>query len=214
MLFALELINSNNNFWESHAQVFSTGVPTSSQHNFYPLEFSCFSHFVAPPPSTGCCLSPRQPPAEVQRCGCLCRALLPLHCSLPLPKAGIYLRTEIPDLWGTCMLGCQQGGEATLSTLRGVAPWVCPSPSPWPAYRENLSPEPLEWLLAPSWRNFTLTLKMVVVLPPQSAPLWVTFEKFPFVTRGRAGEWMQSQDCTSLCICEVFLFLLKPSKGG
>lgn len=36
----------------------------------------------------------------------------------------------------------------------------------------------------------TSSLKMLVVLPPQSAPLWVIFKKFPFVMWRRAGIWM------------------------
>lgn len=120
------------------------------------------------------------------RYGCLCRALLPFHCSLPLPKAGTYLRTEIPDWWGTCMLGCQEGGEATLSSLRGVAPRACPSPSPRPAYRENLFSRATEVALGPflkelhtdSWRWWWYF------------HFWVTFEKFPSVTQGSADVWM------------------------
>lgn len=61
---ALELINRNNSPCESHAQSspqITWGVPTSSRHNFYPLEFSCLSHFRASFDSAGCSHFPRQP---------------------------------------------------------------------------------------------------------------------------------------------------------
>lgn len=111
--------------------------------------------------------------------GCLCRALLPFHCSLPLPEAGAYLRTEIPDSWGRCLLGCQEGGEATLGTLRGVAPRLCPSPPPRAAHRENLFSRAtqaalgpcLEELLADPWRLWWCFLHN----QPHSGPLLRSF---------------------------------------
>jgi len=42
------------------------------------------------------------------------------------------------------MLGCQEGGKATLCTLRGEAPLFCPSPLLRPAYREDLSSRAVE----------------------------------------------------------------------
>lgn len=122
------------------------GVSTSSRHNFYPLEFPCLSHFGAPPGGAGCSLLPRQPRAmgRVPWQGAAPTPLL----SAParggnLPRDGYSWLVRHTYAWAP------GGWETALSAWRGKAPCVCPSPSPRPAYKEDLSPRAIAVALGP-----------------------------------------------------------------
>lgn len=137
--------NSNNSLSEGHAQDFSTDALRCPPHLLrITLTFWNFPAFPISGPLLAVLAAVSFPGSPGVQHGCPGKAPLPPRCSLPLPAAGTRPGTAIPDLWGTCMLGCQQSGKATLSMLKDETPRVCTSPLPRPAYREDLSSSAVE----------------------------------------------------------------------